>query len=394
MARTKKQGIVQIRKRGRAGAYHNSLSLRYTIGGKQVEEALGLKVLSDKASAKASTPEREQDRQVWAIANELRALREHQLLNGTAEEAIPSRRAKRARSVGLLTYFDRFVARKDNERTISQYKTTRKYLEGYLEKLGTEPLEAFTLAEVDTSFCLDFGAYLHTLISKQTKARLSDATRRTAISTFKAMLNQAVDEGLLLANPARRLKRPSVETIRPFLLETEIGRLRALEPTSIADKEILRAFLFSCYCGLRLADIEGLQWANVERVAVGADERVDLCLRVQKTSKVMRLPLNRTAISLLGTRPRGVDKTAKVFAGLPSRPKINYRLGAMARLAGLDKKITYHISRHSFATMHVNKGTPINQIKELLGHSDISITAKYLHSLASDLREANNVLDK
>lgn len=370
-----------------------SLSLRYTIHGRRVEEPIGISVLSEKAKRYASVLEKEQDRESWATAEQMRASKENELLNGIVKQVIPSRKAKRATALTLLSYYDKVVSRKGNASTIGQYKNTRKYIEAYLLHSGLDPM-TFTLAEVSSTFCKDFGAYLQTLTSKQTKGKLSDATRRTAISTFKAVLNQAVDEELLKSNPAKGLMRPSVDNIRSYLTDIELAGLQALEPTEPRDKELLRAFLFSCYCGLRLGDVEQLQWGNVERIAVGNDVRVDLLLRVEKTGRVMRVPLNKTAIELLGVRPKGSDKTAKVFASLPSRPTINTRLGAMTKVAGIEKKVTYHSSRHTYATQLINRGIGIDRVQKLLGHSDISITAKYLHSEASDLREATNILDK
>lgn len=135
------------------------------------------------------------------------------------------------------------------------------------------------------------------------------------------------------------------------------------------EPHVKQAFLFSCFSGLRISDIEKLTWNELK------DNRINI--RPQKTSaKKLNVPMSPGAIELLKEIDKS-DTTNKVFHNLPSRSKIRLDLIKWGEDAELDKRLHYHASRHSFATIGLTHGIDIYTMQKLLGHSKITQTTVY-----------------
>jgi len=139
-----------------------------------------------------------------------------------------------------------------------------------------------------------------------------------------------------------------------------------LERTECRNAEIKRAFLFSCYTGLRLSDVIRLRWENI------TEDRITLIQK--KTKSLSTNKLLPKAKELLGTRSNHADK---VF-NLPERTWLSEILKKWIADAGITKDITFHSARHSFAMLGLVEGNiDIYTLKGLLGHSSISATQVY-----------------
>lgn len=106
-----------------------------------------------------------------------------------------------------------------------------------------------------------------------------------------------------------------------------------------------QAFLFSCYCALRISDVVGLTWGDIHKD--GEQWRVFTVM--EKTNDPIYLPLSKQAMKWLPERGDAKDED-KVF-DLPSESRICIILDKWAKAAGINKHVTYHVSRHTFATM-------------------------------------------
>lgn len=180
---------------------------------------------------------------------------------------------------------------------------------------------------------------------------------------LNAALTQAVKEGIIDKNPAKFLSFSKVDTERSFLDLSELGKL---ERTECRNAEIKRAFLFSCYTGLRLSDVIRLRWENI------TEDRITLIQK--KTKSLSTNKLLPKAKELLGTRSNHADK---VF-NLPERTWLSEILKKWIADAGITKDITFHSARHSFAMLGLVEGNiDIYTLKGLLGHSSISATQVY-----------------
>ena len=114
---------------------------------------------------------------------------------------------------------------------------------------------------------------------------------------------------------------------------------------------------------------------------------------MQKTAAPIYLPLSRQAVRWLPERKEAGEE-AVIFAGLPAEPNINKVLAKWVSKAGILKKITYHTSRHTFATMMLTLGADLYTVSKLLGHANVKTTQIYAKIVDSKKTEADNLVDK
>lgn len=354
------------------GRYH--LSLRWSENGKQCREALGLWVLSRERLKVVGNAERAQSKENTSLAEVLRARREEALLEGVT--GIVSSRRKRGRA--FLPYYDKFVAGK-GAKTQEQYRNTRAYI---VEFAGDDVV----FNDITRDWVKDFGIFLSERISQKTRKPLSANTQATAIKLLKAVLHDAIAEGVISTDPTYKLKPPRGGDKLEYLGNEELERLESYYREEPRD-EVLRAFLFSCYAGLRVSDVESLTWGSVLR----SGANVSIYYKQQKTQQRQAIPLSNDAIRLLGERPKGAVNDTRVF-GLRSRVDTGERIKRLG-LSVLSRYITFHISRHTFAMRALERGVDVTSVKEMLGHSDIQTTMKYVRaskrSLLNDIDKLN-----
>ncbi len=229
---------------------------------------------------------------------------------------------------------------------------------------------------------LPFTAIDNRLISEFKDYLLKTRSNNTAwlyLNILKSSLNEAVRDNILPANPGRFISVKKLESERPHLNRKELMLLK------LADckvPEIKRAFLFSCYTGLRRCDIRSLDWSHINW------EQKELTKRQQKTKNLVTCPMIPDALNLLPKEP-GIGK---VF-NLPSDVYISKILKEWSEAAGTSKQLTFHASRHTFAILGVLAGIPINVLQAWLGHSAIQQTLGYAKVQTKSLRDAAVKLD-
>jgi len=150
-----------------------------------------------------------------------------------------------------------------------------------------------------------------------------------------------------------------------------------LAATPTASSEVRRAFLFCCVTGLRWIDVNNLKWSNIRL------ESKEMNLSQSKTDEPVFTPLNSTAIKLL--QEQGI-KEDFVF-NLPSHSGANKTLRAWVKRAKIDKKITWHNSRHSFGTNLIFNDVDVLTASKLLGHTSMKHTQRYVDA-AKEMKEA------
>ena len=210
------------------------------------------------------------------------------------------------------------------------------------------------------------------------KVKKHPTTQHHYLSRMRTVLRYAEGKGLLLLNPAKAVRLPHLEKAsRVYLTAEELRRLKA---TPCITPEVARAFLFSCLCGLRLSDIEALDWSSISGSRI--------TLKIKKTGRLQFVELNAQAMELLGER-----KTGKVFR-LKTRSDISYNLRKWAEAAGIPKHISFHTSRHTFAVLMLSAGVDIYTLSKLLGHSSVTTTQIYSDILDSRRKEAVDMLPR
>jgi integrase len=141
------------------------------------------------------------------------------------------------------------------------------------------------------------------------------------------------------------------------------------------------ASLFSCMTGLRISDILKLEWVEIIPASEGG---YCMRLRTEKTETETTLPISDEALELCGNRSEG-----KVFKDL-ERSMTQQPLKKWIKKAGIEKSITFHCFRHTFATLQIALGTDIYTVSKMLTHKNVTTTQIYADLVNAKKRESAN----
>jgi len=231
--------------------------------------------------------------------------------------------------------------------------------------------ERVTMDQVDKTFCQEYIDYLLTEYRPQGKP-VSKFTAQNYYRVLNGALNAAVRADVIKLNPftkignSDKIRRP--ESKREYMT---IEELRALIATPMKNEAVKQAYLFSCFCGLRISDIIGLKWGNV--YVDNRQYRLEVVM--QKTKEPIYLPLSPEALRWMPER--GNKSAEDTVFDLPSTTHINILLKPWAKAAGIDKRFSFHTARHTFATMMLTLGADLYTTSKLLGHTDVKMTQVY-----------------
>ena len=234
------------------------------------------------------------------------------------------------------------------------------------------------MGDIDVPFCEGFKDYL--LTAKQLKHPDKPLAQNSAAgywSTFRGFLRIAYQEKLLQENVNEYLEAIDVVDARREYLT--IDELRQLYATPCNTPDLKNASLFSCLTGLRISDILALRWSNIVKAQDGG-----WCLRIktEKTDTEATLPLSQEAYELCGKPSSGLV-FKKMKRHLTQKP-----LQDWIKAAGIDKHITFHCFRHTFATLQVAEGTDIYTVSHLLTHANVGTTQIYADIVDKSKRAA------
>ena len=264
----------------------------------------------------------------------------------------------------FIEYFENFISKASNK---GIYKTTLFHFKALNNKV--------TIAAINERLINDFKEYLLQNIKKQN-------TAAKYFVSLKTVLNQAVKDKIISSNPFLNIELiRKNDTERSFLT---IEELRQLSHTDCKHPEIKRAFFFACYTGLRISDIIALRWSNI----VGNN----IYHKQKKTKELNYLPLNNQALTLLGLNSSTDSTTDLPVFKLGTKDTIAYNLLIWAKDAGIKKHVTFHTSRHTFATLALSSNVDLYTVSKLLGHSSIAVTQVYAKIIDRKKVEAVNSL--
>ena len=281
---------------------------------------------------------------------------------------------------------------KAGRKTMTHYEATNIYIK------ETKGGDRIMLKDTNRDFCLRFIETLATSNShlmvrgklKEQSKKLKQNTQELYSTTLSAALNEAVRDGIIKKNPMTEIspedKPRRIDSDREFLNQDELRKLAAT-PCKIED--LKRAFIFGCFCGLRISDIRALTWKKIVKVN-GKDF---LYLRMEKTLKNLMLPLSNAAKEWLPER-KGAANDDRIFAGIPQNSgTIKYYLDKWIQAAGVTKHVTFHVSRHTFATLELTLGADLYTVSKLLGHTRVGTTQIYAKVIDKKKEEAVNLMD-
>lgn len=246
--------------------------------------------------------------------------------------------------------------------------------------------ENITLNQVNKSFLLGFIDYLDKVESKHHKP-LSEASKALYYNVVSIALNKAVKDDLIPLNPATKIlysDRPRKgNTTKEYLTLDEV---KELIKTPCKYDMLKRAFLFACFCGLRYSDIRRLTWNKMHKVD---GNKFQVEIKQQKTGETLYLPLSENALSWL---PEQKETNDNIFLLPNSTTTIEKHLGIWSKTAGINKHITFHVARHTNATLMLYFGGDIYTVSKLLVHTSVKTTQVYAKIVDENKRKTVNLI--
>lgn len=311
-------------------------------------------------------------------ANAIKAHKIIELTNGGANIKMPSRG-----KMYLRDWLDVWISSVSNEKapkTAALYTCFKKYLIQYAG-------ETFKMRDVNIAFVRGFIEYLATKPGQYGRI-LSPKSQNVYFALLNVMLNAAVRGGVIAVNPVIMIgsceKPKNPESKRDFLTVDEVKKLIATP----CDYPIKGAFLFSCFCGLRWSDVKRLKWGNIYSDQGQQYARIVM----KKTGKSLLLPLSTEAMKWMPERGNAKDDD-DIFDLLASDAAHTWNLRHWIRKAGITKHVTFHVARHTFATMMLTAGADLYTTSKLLGHTHVATTQIYAKIVDSKKVEAVNLVN-
>jgi len=197
---------------------------------------------------------------------------------------------------------------------------------------------------------------------------------------IKTILNKAIKDKMIVISPAKyvRLKLNDIEKV--YLVEKELKQMiDKIDPE--IDNEVKKAFVFSCFTGLRISDVRKLKWSQIKENK--------LFFAQTKTKGFEYLPLSESAKKYLfmDVKPEDIQPDKRVF-NLCKDDITNKRLKIWVTKAEIDKKVTFHTARHTFATLSLTSGIDIYTVSKMMGHKSVKMTEIYAKIINKSVEEA------
>ncbi|MFT7592195.1 MAG: site-specific recombinase XerD [bacterium] len=196
------------------------------------------------------------------------------------------------------------------------------------------------------------------------------------LQLMKKITNRAIRSSWLKVDPFEEMSFTLKETDRPYLTDEELKWIIEREFHNARLGLVKDLFLFSCYTGMAYADVKKLHKAEIERTPDGLWW---IKTRRQKTKQKIQIPLLATAKDIID-KYTDISKLKANEKVLPvmSNQKLNSYLKEVADLSGIEKNLTFHVARHTFATtVTLQNGVSIESVSRMLGHSNIKSTQHY-----------------
>lgn len=250
-----------------------------------------------------------------------------------------------------------------------------------------EKREKITFAEITQEWVQGFRDYLEfraVAWANDKRERIKDKllSRNSKVSYFnklRACLNQAFEDRIIPYNPVRGVEGFKAEDGTRMYLT--LDELQKLVNTECEYPNIKKAFLFSCLTGLRRSDILRLTWGDIYKQG----DFARIIFRQKKTNGQEYLDITEQAEALIGVRGKPDER---IFGDIYSPSATNNVIQNWVLRAGIDKKISFHCGRHTFAVMMLDLGTDIYTVSKLLGHRELTTTQIYAKVLDKNKQAA------
>jgi site-specific recombinase XerD len=306
-----------------------------------------------------------QDRELWALAESIRIKRELEIK--TTEHGFAPKFRHKASFTEYFTKYVETYTKKDRRRAVA-----------CLHKFNEFNSHKNILCNAITEdYVISFKDFLNENFRGETPAGYFAHFKKAVKNAYKAELIKVSDYNKIVDVVIQR----KAELKKDYLTFTEIQKMFS---TPANNSDVKRAFLFSCLTGLRYCDIITLKWSEIKETESGL--KIDK--KQSKTQSKVNVNLNNDAVILLGKWGNDND----LVFNLPSSNGTNKSLKTWAKQAGIKKKVTYHVARHSFGTNLIFYGADAKTTSALLGHKNMNYTNLYINEVeALKEKSVNNL---
>ncbi|WP_026979124.1 site-specific integrase [Flavobacterium tegetincola] len=267
--------------------------------------------------------------------------------------------------------------------TLERYKTSLKHTVEFMQwKYGTSDVE---LSKIDHAFIMDYEFYLRSV------RNCANNTAVKYIKNFSKIIKTCIANDWVDKNPFVNYKSKVKEVERVYLTEVEIQNIIEKDFKTQRLSLVRDIFIFSCFTGLAYVDVKNLTKSHIN---FGIDGEKWIFTHRQKTesaSKIPILPVTQMIIDKYSDNPQciNVDKLLPVL----SNQKMNAYLKEIAGVCEIEKELTFHIARHTFATtVTLTNGVPIESVSKMLGHKNLRTTQHYAKVLDKKVSNDMNLL--
>lgn len=272
--------------------------------------------------------------------------------------------------------------------TAERYKTSLSHTIQFLKwKYRVSDID---IRQINHEFVTDYDFFLRSV------HKCANNTTVKYIKNFKKIIYICIANGWLDKDPFVNYKPRLKEVERPFLSEEELQTVAEKVFVSQRLNQVKDIFLFSCFTGLAYADVSKLADENI---STGIDGEKWLFVNRTKTDTPSRIPLLPTALEILEKyKDHPVCRNKKKLLPVLTNQKMNAYLKEIADICGIQKELTFHIARHTFATtVTLNNDVPIESVSKMLGHRNLRTTQHYAKLLdkkvSSDMQALKNKLN-
>ena len=210
------------------------------------------------------------------------------------------------------------------------------------------------------------------------KKRFAAKTINRHLCWLGRVMYRAVSKGIIRYNPFENATYEKEERKIRFLQKSDVAKFMALKVNDREAEQARQMFLFSCFTGLAIADMECLKFSHIQ---TAADGRRYIRKERQKTEVESIVPLHPIAEAILSRCQE--EQTVKekgdclVFPCSCSRSTMNNKLSTVGKACGIRQRLSFHMARHTFGTLSLSAGIPIESIAKMMGHASISSTQIY-----------------
>lgn len=252
-----------------------------------------------------------------------------------------------------------------SEGTCCNNRNSDKQLNSFVRSLGEEDIP---LTAISIEFFEDYRLYLK-------REGYAPATINSHLCWLSRLMYRAVSQGTIRFNPFEEVKYEVVERKPRFLSKGDVSKLLAFPLQDEGAELSRRMFLFSVFTGLAFVDLRGLRASQIETNSEG--KRYIRKAR-QKTEVESLIPLHPIAEQILALYTKEQSRgDYKIFPDTMSDWKLLSRLKAVGLACGIRTPLTWHCARHTFGTLTLEAGVPIESIAKMMGHSSIASTQIY-----------------